>query len=413
MPTHTMRAVRIHEHGGPEVLRYDEVPITGPGPGEVLVRVHAVGINPPDWYLRDGLTNMPPETRPKFDLPVIPGTDVSGVVEAVATDVEGFSVGDEVFGLLRFPGFEGSAYAEYVAAPASDLAHKPAGIDHVHAAGAPMALLTAWQFLIELGHDHPSPFQAARHRPVALDAGTTVLVNGAAGGVGHFAVQLAKWKGAHVIAVASGAHESFLRELGADESSTTPRFAPRNSCATSILSSTPSVAATANASCAHSSAAAPCSPCSSANTTTKRPRSWASRSRALRSARMARSLPNWDVCSTQARCSRDRQHVSAGGCPGGARTRRPRAYPRQDRAHGRVGTTRVIDACGARPGTLVAAQTPTRRPWGAPPSKVTARPAAATGTVTTISDGLCASSAPSPYALATRTIRAAARRRRP
>ncbi|MEV5477797.1 NADP-dependent oxidoreductase [Streptomyces sp. NPDC059687] len=217
MPTHTMRAVRIHEHGGPEVLRYDEVPIAGPGPGEVLVRVHAVGINPPDWYLRDGLTNMPPETRPKFDLPVIPGTDVSGVVEAVATDVEGFSVGDEVFGLLRFPGFEGSAYAEYVAAPASDLAHKPAGIDHVHAAGAPMALLTAWQFLIELGHDHPSPFQAARHRPVALDAGTTVLVNGAAGGVGHFAVQLAKWKGAHVIAVASGAHESFLRELGADE----------------------------------------------------------------------------------------------------------------------------------------------------------------------------------------------------
>lgn len=183
----------------------------------VLVRVHAVGINPPDWHLRDGLTNMPPETRPKFDLPVIPGTDVSGVVEAVAADVEGFSVGDEVFGLLRFPGFEGSAYAEYVAAPASDLAHKPAGIDHVHAAGAPMALLTAWQFLIELGHDHPSPFQAARHRPVALDAGTTVLVNGAAGGVGHFAVQLAKWKGAHVIAVASGAHESFLRELGADE----------------------------------------------------------------------------------------------------------------------------------------------------------------------------------------------------
>jgi NADPH:quinone reductase-like Zn-dependent oxidoreductase len=80
-----------------------------------------------------------------------------------------------------------------------------------------MSLLTAWQFLIELGHDHPSPFQAAQHRPVALDAGTTVLVNGAAGGVGHFALQLAKWKGARVIAVASGAHEPFLRELGADE----------------------------------------------------------------------------------------------------------------------------------------------------------------------------------------------------
>ncbi|MEU7969742.1 NADP-dependent oxidoreductase [Streptomyces sp. NPDC049097] len=217
MPTHTMRAVRLHEHGGPEVLRDDEVPIPEPGPGEVLVRVRAVGVNPPDWYLRDGLTNIPPETRPKFDLPVIPGTDVSGVVEAVAADVENFSTGDEVFGLLRFPSFDGSAYAEYVAAPASDLAHKPTGIDHIHAAGAPMALLTAWQFLIELGHDHPSPFQAARHRPVPLDPDTTVLVNGAAGGVGHFALQLAKWKGAHVIAVASGAHESFLRELGADE----------------------------------------------------------------------------------------------------------------------------------------------------------------------------------------------------
>ncbi|MFD8719189.1 NADP-dependent oxidoreductase [Streptomyces sp. NPDC059629] len=217
MPARTMMAIRLHEHGGPEVLGYDEVAVPEPGPGEVLVRVHAVGVNPPDWYLRDGLSNIPPEVRPKFGLPVIPGTDVSGVVEAVAADVQGFSVGDEVYGLLRFPSFDGRAYAQYVAAPASDLARKPAGIDHVHAAGAPMSLLTAWQFLIELGHDHPSPFQEARHRPVALDAGTTVLVNGAAGGVGHFALQLAKWKGAHVIAVASGAHEAFLRELGADE----------------------------------------------------------------------------------------------------------------------------------------------------------------------------------------------------
>ncbi|EFL29058.1 NADPH-quinone reductase [Streptomyces himastatinicus ATCC 53653] len=217
MSTHTMRAIRLHKHGGPEVLRDEEVPVPEPGPGEVLVRVHAVGVNPPDWYLRDGLTNLPPETRPKFSLPVIPGTDVSGVVEAVAADVAGFSIGDEVFGLLRFPSFDGSAYAEYVAAPASDLARKPTGVDHVHAAGAPMALLTAWQFLIELGHDHPSPFQAARHRPVALDADTTVLINGAAGGVGHFALQLAKWKGVRVIAVASGTHESFLRDLGADE----------------------------------------------------------------------------------------------------------------------------------------------------------------------------------------------------
>ncbi|MDQ1051120.1 NADP-dependent oxidoreductase [Streptomyces sp. V4I2] len=217
MPRHTMRAIRLHEHGGPEVLRYDEAPTPEPGPGEVLVRVHAVGINPPDWYLRGGMTRMPGETESTVRLPVIPGTDVSGVVEAAAADVEDFSVGDEVFGLLRFPSFHGSAYAEYVAAPASDLARKPVGIDHVHAAGAPMAGLTAWQFLIDVGHDHPSPFQEARHRPTTLDADTTVLINGAAGGVGHFAVQLAKWRRARVIAVASGAHEWFLNELGADE----------------------------------------------------------------------------------------------------------------------------------------------------------------------------------------------------
>ncbi|MFF7239030.1 NADP-dependent oxidoreductase [Streptomyces collinus] len=216
MSTQTMRAVRLHEHGGPEVLRYEVAPLPEPGPGEVLVRVHAAGVNPPDWYLRGGLTTMPGETEPSVRLPVIPGTDVSGVVEAVAADVAGLSVGDEVFGLLRFPSFHGSAYSEYVAAPASHLARKPAGIDHVHAAATPMAGLTAWQFLIDAGHEHPSPFQDFRHRPTALDADTTVLVNGAAGGVGHFALQLAKWRGAHVIAVASGAHESFLRELGAD-----------------------------------------------------------------------------------------------------------------------------------------------------------------------------------------------------
>lgn len=217
MTAKTMSAIRLHEHGGPEVLQHEQVPVPAPRPGEVLVRVRAVGINPPDWYVRDGMTNVPEEMRPPLTLPVIPGTDVSGEVAAVADDVQGFAVGDEVFGLLRFPSLEGSAYAEYVAAPASDVAHKPAGLDHVHAAGAPMAGLTAWQFLIELGHDHPSPFQAAQHRPRPLGPGTTVLINGAAGGVGHFAVQLAKWKGARVIAVASGVHESFLRELGVDE----------------------------------------------------------------------------------------------------------------------------------------------------------------------------------------------------
>ena len=217
MPAHTMKAIQLHAFGGPEVLRYDEVPIPELKPDEVLIRVHAVGVNPPDWYVREGLTILPPEMRPPLDLPIIPGMDVSGVVAAVAGDVEDISIGDEVFGLLRFPRSEANAYAEYVAAPVSDLALKPAGIDHVHAAGAPMAGLTAWQFLIELGRDQASPFQAEAHRPMALNAEKTVLVNGAAGGVGHLALQLAKWKGARVIAVASGAHESFLRDLGADE----------------------------------------------------------------------------------------------------------------------------------------------------------------------------------------------------
>jgi NADPH:quinone reductase-like Zn-dependent oxidoreductase len=212
-----MKAIRQYEFGGPDVLRYEDAPIPDVKAGEVLVRVHAVGINPPDWYLRDGYKSLPPEWRPDVCFPLILGTDISGVVEAVAPDARGLSVGDEVFGMVRFPSVGDSrAYAEYVAAPASDLALKPAGVDHARAAAAPMSLLTAWQFLVELGHDHPNPLQSEPHRPAALD-GKIVLVNGAAGGVGHFAVQVAKLKGAHVIAVASTTHEAFLRDLGADQ----------------------------------------------------------------------------------------------------------------------------------------------------------------------------------------------------
>jgi NADPH:quinone reductase-like Zn-dependent oxidoreductase len=183
----------------------------------VLVRVHAVGLNPPDWYLRDGYKMLPPEWRPSVAMPLTLGTDVSGVVAAVAPDVQGFTVGEEVFGMIRFPSVgESQGYAEYVAAPAADLAHKPLSISHIQAAGAPMSGLTAWQYLIELGHAEANPFQPVPHRPVPLQ-GKRVLVNGAAGGVGHLAVQLAKWQGAHVIAVASSGHEALLRELGADE----------------------------------------------------------------------------------------------------------------------------------------------------------------------------------------------------
>ncbi|GJI88210.1 NADP-dependent oxidoreductase [Duganella hordei] len=219
MSTNTMKAIRQHEFGGPEVLRYEDAPRPEVKSGEVLIRVHAVGINPPDWYLRDGYEMLPPEWRPQVSFPVILGTDVSGVVEAVADDVKDFIVGDEVYSMVRFPnGLAGDskAYAEYVSVPASEVALKPAGIDHVHAAAAPMSLLTAWQFMIELGHNETNPLQPHTHVPVPLE-GKTVLVNGAAGGVGHFAVQLAKWKGARVIAVASGKHEALLRDLGADE----------------------------------------------------------------------------------------------------------------------------------------------------------------------------------------------------
>lgn len=219
MTTSSMKAVRLHEFGGPEVLLYEDAPLPALRPGEVLVRVHAVGINPPDWYLREGYKMLPPEWQPKVVFPAIPGTDVSGVVEAVAPDVTDFSIGDEVYAMVRFPsGLAGDskAYAEFVSVPASEVALKPASISHLHAAAAPMSLLTAWQFLIELGHDEPNPLQQNRHEPVPLE-GKTVLVNGAAGGVGHFALQLAKWQGARVVAVASGKHEAFLRELGADE----------------------------------------------------------------------------------------------------------------------------------------------------------------------------------------------------
>lgn len=188
-------------------------------PGEVLVRVHAVGVNPPDWYLREGYKMLPPEWQPQVSFPVILGTDVSGAVAAVADDVTDFAVGDDVFAMVRFPaGLAGDskAYAQYVSVPASDMARKPAGVDHVHAAGAPMSLLTAWQFLMELGHDVQNPLQPLQHVPVPLK-GKAVLVNGAAGGVGHFALQIAKWQGARVIAVASGEHEALLRDLGADE----------------------------------------------------------------------------------------------------------------------------------------------------------------------------------------------------
>lgn len=205
MSTATMKAVRVHEFGGPEVLVHEEVPRPEPGPGEVLIRVHAAGLNPPDWYRRMGYANIPEAIRPpRPSLPFIPGSDVSGTVAAVGPEVTDLREGDAVFGLVRFPSLDngGKGYAEYATAPEDHLARKPAGIDHVQAAAVPMAGLTAYQFLF----DH-----------IGLDEDRTVLVNGAAGGVGHFLVQLAKTRRARVVGVASGRHEQFLRELGVDQ----------------------------------------------------------------------------------------------------------------------------------------------------------------------------------------------------
>lgn len=219
MSIKVMKAVQQYAFGGPEVLRYEEVPVPDLQPNEVLVRVHAVGLNPPDWYLRDGYRMLPPEWQPKVAFPVILGTDISGVIVALGDNVTSFSVGDEVYSMVRFPdGAAGGsrAYAEYVSVAATEVARKPRHLYHIHAAATPMSLLTAWQFMIEQGHDVQNPLQATAHKPVSL-AGQTVLINGAAGGVGHFAVQLAKWQGAYVIAVASGEHEVFLLNLGADE----------------------------------------------------------------------------------------------------------------------------------------------------------------------------------------------------
>lgn len=190
-----MRALVAAAYGGPEVLRIAEVARPEPGAGEVLVRVVAAGTNPVDSVARAGLI------RDWFgEGPHVWGWDVSGVVVAVGPGVVRFAPGDEVFGMPRFPQ-PAACYAEYVCAPAHELAAKPAGIGHVAAAALPLCGLTALQTLELAG----------------VSQGQRVLVNGAAGGVGHLAVQLAKAHGAYVIAIARGVNHPFLRSIGADE----------------------------------------------------------------------------------------------------------------------------------------------------------------------------------------------------
>jgi NADPH:quinone reductase-like Zn-dependent oxidoreductase len=192
-----MKAVRIHTYGGPEVVHYEDVPCPEPGADEVLVRVHAAGVNPVDWKTRSG-GGQAEKIGERF--PLVLGWEASGTVEELGPGVTEFAVGDEVFGLLRFPQ-PGSAFAEYVSAPAGELARKPRSLSHTEAAAVPLAGLTAWQALFEVGD---------------LREGQTVLVHAAAGGVGHLAVQLARWKRARVVGTASVDNAEFLRSLGAE-----------------------------------------------------------------------------------------------------------------------------------------------------------------------------------------------------
>ncbi|MEU6770222.1 NADP-dependent oxidoreductase [Streptomyces sp. NPDC046759] len=206
MSADMMRAVVQDGFGGPEVLQVQQVPRPVPLPTEVLVRVHAAGINPVDWKTRGGTGMAGVLGEPPFTL----GWDVSGVVEEVGFGVTTLKAGDEVYGMPWFPR-AANAYAEYVTAPARQFARKPAALDHVHAAAVPLAALTAWQAVVDTAH---------------VRAGQRVLVTAAAGGVGHFAVQFARHLGAHVIATASAARHPWLKELGADETVdyTTTRF---------------------------------------------------------------------------------------------------------------------------------------------------------------------------------------------
>ncbi|WP_253916368.1 NADP-dependent oxidoreductase [Streptomyces sp. MNP-20] len=191
----TMRAVSPRAWGAPDVLVPVEVDRPVPGLTEILVKVHAAGVNPVDWK-----TRAAGEFGTWGDTPIL-GYDVSGTVEAVGPGVTLFAPGDEVFGMPRFPEQAGG-YAEYVTAPARRFARKPAAVDHVQAAALPLAALTAWQGLVETA---------------GLRAGQRVLIHAAAGGVGHLAVQIAKAHGAYVIGTARADKHDFLRGLGADE----------------------------------------------------------------------------------------------------------------------------------------------------------------------------------------------------
>ncbi len=190
----TMKAVRMHEYGGPEVLHYEDAPRPEAKAGEVLVRVHAAGVNPADWKIRSGAF----KAMGASPFPLVLGFDAAGTVEAVGDGVTGLAPGDAVYAYIQ----AGGGYAEYVAFPAELAAPKPKTLDFVQAAAVPVTALTAWQALFDQG---------------GLTAGQRVLIHGGAGGVGSFAVQFARNKGAHVITTGSAQNHDYLKGLGADE----------------------------------------------------------------------------------------------------------------------------------------------------------------------------------------------------
>jgi NADPH:quinone reductase-like Zn-dependent oxidoreductase len=191
----TMKAVRFHTYGAPDVLVYEDVPKPEPGAGEVLVKVYATSVNPIDWKIRAGHLRGFRD----YPLPFILGWDVSGVIESVGTGVTAFKPGHEVYG--RPDMGRNGAYAEYIAVKEGEIAHKPRTLDHVHSAAIPLAGLTAWQALFDTA---------------GLTAGQKVLVHAAAGGVGHLAIQFAKNKDLYVAGTASGRNQEYLKQLGCD-----------------------------------------------------------------------------------------------------------------------------------------------------------------------------------------------------
>src|SRR5258708_3153857 len=192
MTTATMQAVQIHRYGGPEELTLEQAPRPVPQAGEVLLRVYAAGVNPLDWKIRQGLM----QAFQPITFPYIPGIEGAGVVEEVGPGVAADLVGQAVIWQTT-----SGAYAEYLTVSVEDFARKPKSLSFVEAAAVPVGATTAWRALFEHG---------------GLISGQRVLIQGAAGGVGVFAVQLAKWKGAQVIGTAATANLDFVRSLGAD-----------------------------------------------------------------------------------------------------------------------------------------------------------------------------------------------------